>query len=824
MFRLACAWALAGAVALDEESELFLIQVGVQAFSGPGAVRNLVSGVQAFNASSAVRNIVSTIRDDVHKVEENIRRRLTGDQSGNASERDSSAVSKAEAPKKPGQKQTQPAQAGSQIYQDQLGLKKNSAADVEALRTAFVFNMGLICAYLFSFALLQHFQPIVYLNNSRTGRAPEPRPSWYGCWLSSAEVQEYAGLDSALLVDFCNLGMKICFCLGLPISAVLIPIYFSLGTHYSDCGQSGAIVGPRSSLDLLSIASLGCNQSVRWLLAFSVWICVWAVQRLLWEAQKSFVQRRIAWLQQRPKPQSSTVLVANIPPRHRSDAKLKNYFQRLFPENVETVYVVKQLSSLAELLEEYDTAEQRLHEALYQWQLHNQEADQRPKLILDKDADPVDSIEHYTRLMEHLQRLIETERARIRSADNFTQESLCSSSAFVTFKSSRDAEMALRLRLEPEGHVFTMEYAPAPKDVAYDDLLGSPQRRQLWHFLGFVMIIGVFLFWFPLIGLASSIVNLENLEQIQVVHQILTTSPWLQSLLEGIFATLLLSLFMGFLPSALSAIISSTFTFTSKAESQLELQQWYYWFQVIFVLLVTAVGTSLWQRFNDVLASPKGVLFDLANSLPNTSTFYMSYVILNWSLSVLNALRYQNIIKFLAWNAVCEEDRAKAKSEPEDPDYYGIGSRSARLSLIMAIGLVFSLLSPLTLWVVFAFFFINRLVFSYLVVFAETQKQDMGGKFWALQLRHVHLALPIFVAVMSGCIWTEPYGGPGMLALLSLMLWGYEYSRWSDILWETLPFRAVVEGAESGLAASEESYVQSELTRDLRAAPALKAG
>ena len=35
-----------------------------------------------------------------------------------------------------------------------------------------------------------------------------------------------------------------------------------------------------------------------------------------------------------------------------SDAKLKNYFQRLFPENVETVYVVKQLSSLAELLEE----------------------------------------------------------------------------------------------------------------------------------------------------------------------------------------------------------------------------------------------------------------------------------------------------------------------------------------------------------------------------------------------------------------------------------------------------------------------------------------
>lgn len=30
--------------------------------------------------------------------------------------------------------------------------------------------------------------------------------------------------------------------------------------------------------------------------------------------------------------------------------------------------------------------------------------------------------------------------------------------------------------------------------------------------------------------------------------------------------------------------------------------------QVIFVLLVTAIGTSLWQRFGDVLTSPKGVL------------------------------------------------------------------------------------------------------------------------------------------------------------------------------------------------------------------------
>lgn len=42
--------------------------------------------------------------------------------------------------------------------------------------------------------------------------------------------------------------------------------------------------------------------------------------------------------------------------------------------------------------------------------------------------------------------------------------------------------------------------------------------------------------------------------------------------------------------------------------------------QVIFVLLVTAIGTSLWQRFNDILSSPKGLLF-LAQGITGRSVF-----------------------------------------------------------------------------------------------------------------------------------------------------------------------------------------------------------
>ena len=120
---------------------------------------------------------------------------------------------------------------GSQIVQDQLGLKANSAADSEALRASFFFNVGLISAYMAGFVILQRWKPLVYLHNTMTQRAPEPHPSWFGIWLEAEEVEEYAGLDSALMIEFCNLGMKVCAYLGLPLCAVCLPVYYVMGKH-----------------------------------------------------------------------------------------------------------------------------------------------------------------------------------------------------------------------------------------------------------------------------------------------------------------------------------------------------------------------------------------------------------------------------------------------------------------------------------------------------------------------------------------------------------------------------------------------------------------
>merc|ERR1719219_1176821 len=111
--------------------------------------------------------------------------------------------------------------------------------------------------------------------------------------------------------------------------------------------------------------------------------------------------------------------------------------------------------------------------------------------------------------------------------------------------------------------------------------------------------------------------------------------------------------------------------------------------------------------------------------MPDASHFYMSYIILQCTLQVWSLIRSAQLGKFLAAKAIFTEEEAHNLAEPEDQDYFGIGSRSARATIILMIGIIFSTLSPVVAVLSTAFFFVARLVYGYLIVFAETHKPDL---------------------------------------------------------------------------------------------------
>jgi len=237
-------------------------------------------------------------------------------------------------------------------------------------------------------------------------------------------------------------------------------------------------------------------------------------------------------------------------------------------------------------------------------------------------------------------------------------------------------------------------------------------------------------------------------------------------------------------------------------------------FQVFFVILVTAIGTNFIAFVEAVAKNPPSLYIKLARQMPEASHFYMDYLVLQTTLKVWGLIRSAPLGKYIAATAIFDEEQARQLAEPEDQDYFGIGSRSARTTIILLIGIIFSTLSPLIGVLSLACFFVARLVYGYLIVFAETRKPDLGGAFFVLQLQHLQVGLGIYCVLMIGVlgaksdtIFAPAIATPSVFyTLVSAKRFREEY------LWEKLPFKEIILNVKGTSSKdTHQVYVQPEL-------------
>jgi hypothetical protein len=314
------------------------------------------------------------------------------------------------------------------------------------------------------------------------------------------------------------------------------------------------------------------------------------------------------------------------------------------------------------------------------------------------------------------------------------------------------------------------------------DLTSDPTVQAARDVIGYALVVGLYFAYMPLvIGIAN-------------IAQAVNMGP-LQSAWEGLAPTMGLQLMVAFLPTILLLIFRSFFILKADAWSQTRLQSWYFWFQIVFVLLVTAIGSSVVEFTTTLFTDPFAIFSLLADTMPHATHFYMNFLVLQWTTHFMNLLRYVPLSKFLGFRQLFEEEEARAMSEPEDQDYYGLGSRSARFAINMCIGIVYSTLSPTVALLAAANFASCRIVYGYLINFAETKKPDLGGVFWVRSLQHVFIGNVIYCILMTGVLFGRaPTLIPGLIVTPSTfyVLWSLErFNR--AFSWEKLPFERVVE-------------------------------
>jgi len=302
------------------------------------------------------------------------------------------------------------------------------------------------------------------------------------------------------------------------------------------------------------------------------------------------------------------------------------------------------------------------------------------------------------------------------------------------------------------------------------------------------------------------------------VAKLIDMGPF-QPFWSGLAPTFGLTFMVSFLPTFIISIFKVFFTLKAEAWAQHQLQKWYFWFQLIFVVLATAVGQNT-RDFTKALATDPLSIFDtLANSMPYATHFYMNFLTMQWVTHGMNLLRYMNLIKYKSLCAVYEEEEAHLKSEPEDQDYYGLGSRNARWSINLVITIVYGTLSPTIYLLGFINFALCRIVYGYLIPYAETKKPDLGGVFWTTAMQHVYIGLFVFSSLMFGVLSIRGDSWlPAVATVPTFVYIWYSLQYFNEhFAWEKLPFHELMSAEGKARSAAIEKrelsdeYVQREL-------------
>jgi len=572
----------------------------------------------------------------------------------------------------------------------------------------------------------------------------------------SAHIQEQCGLDAAMLLVFIDLCILLFLAIGLPLVFVLCPVHYLGGRDLQT-----------DILDKMSMRNLIDGSHLYWWHSIAVWYVVVVSMELMIYQQRKFLDRRYTWIQNQPYSRSSTILVRHIPTQYQSDEELKKYFNQLFSEErVQSACIVKQTRSLLTLWDQFDNHANSTC----------------------SDAD------QFRSRAQELALQICSERERLFKSTDPCGVSSC---GFVTFKCAKDAQVALHVRFSQHYDDWEVTMPPQADDVNWGDLVQDSRFHPFWEAVGYVFIVILY------IGFTPIIVAITNLSKaLNMGHYAKTLVP-----------TVGLLLFTSFLPTILVIVFDKLFFTIGIQRIQAKLQEWYFWFQVIFVVLVTAVGRSVLTAAQTLLERPMSASALLSASLPASSNFYLNYLVIQWLSSCLELTRLWNFTKYMFFlHRGHQQQEAYKLAEPEDQDYYGIGSRSARWTTNAVIGLIFCQISPVICVLALINFLVCRLVYGYLLISAETRKVDLGGMLWVQKLTHLQRGLWIFIVLMSGVITAGGSRQQATVATCSAVYLYLAQRRCWKYDWRLLPFERI----ESLRDYTEHgTYIQPELVRNV---------
>ena len=686
-----------------------------------------------------------------------------------------------------------------------VGSTRGQSASASQLVSTLVPTLLIAVAFFAAFVILRtkfprQYAPRSYLGALRKQERSPALPKGLFSWLKAVNdipdtyVLQHNSLDGFFLLRYLKISIIITFCGCLLSWPILFPI-----------DATGA--GGRSQLDLLTYGNIDpySTDGYRYYAhAFVAWIFIAFVFFMVTREMIFYVNLRQAYLLSplyAERMSSRTVLFQSVPSPYANEAKIR----QMFGEQLKNVWIASMTKELEEMVDDrmkaamkLETAETKLIKlcnqarlkqqkkgAVDQDALNNTDAElgagsgsvaarwispkQRPthrlKPLIGKK---VDSINWAREEIARLNPLIERQQDTYRAGEAEPQNGV-----FVEFYRQTDAQAAYQMIAHHHALHMIAVVGLQPGEIIWKNLNISWKTRTIRNILSIAICVATIIFWSIPVAVVGSISNVNFLAtKVFFLRWILDIPDVILGVITGLLPSVALAVLMSLLPPFLRLLGK----FSGKATLslvELRCHESYFWFQIIQVFLVTTMTSAASSAVPQVLnGGVTQIPTLLAQSLPASSNFYISYFILQGLTFASGALlQIAGLLLFHLLGKILDSTPRKMYTRWATLSDVGWGTVFPVIELLTCISIAYSAIAPLMMGFASIGLYLFYFAYRYNLLFVNTSMVDTKGLVYAKALKHTLVGCYLSVICLIGLFGVAAGGtGKGPLVMMVILL------------------------------------------------------
>ncbi|KIL63152.1 hypothetical protein M378DRAFT_80198 [Amanita muscaria Koide BX008] len=359
-----------------------------------------------------------------------------------------------------------------------------------------------------------------------------------------------------------------------------------------------------------------------------------------------------------------------------------------------------------------------------------------------KQEDSVNDIEH-----GHLTKGKEAILKKMRIAGGSEQQSKYPplNSAFITFYRQISTHLAAQALLHHKPYCMSGKYFELkPDDVIWSNLGMNPYEQKVRMALSYAATGALIIFWtFPvaLIGAISSISSVCS--EVRWLNWICSLPDAVKGIISGVLPPVLLAVLLMLLPIVLR-LFAKFEGIPQKTGVELSLMSRFFIFQVIHSFLIVTLSSGVVSSLNGFLHNPTSIPSLLAKYLPQASTFFLTYIILQGLSGTAGGfLQIVTLVIYYVKLFIFGSTPRSVYDVKYGTSNVAWGTLFPMTTLLSVIAIGYSVISPIINGLAFLTFLLFYFLYKYLFIWVYQENTDTGGLFFPKAMQHLFVGLYI---------------------------------------------------------------------------------